>query len=199
MILADSEIRKLCVDRDGAVANPLIEPFSEPVSGNGIISYGLTSAGYDVRLCSKEILVFKNPGEAINPKKFSDPDYRRRMFESHKGLDPHAEFVIPPNGYVLAQTHEYIRMPRHLIARCVGKSTLARSAVVVNTTPMEPEWEGHLTLEIFNPTLCPMTIFVMEGIAQFQFEMVHGKVDVSYKDKGGKYDRQKGVTPAIVR
>lgn len=199
MILSDSEIRKLCLPTEPAFNTPLIEPFSEPVSGNGIISYGITSAGYDVRLCGKKILVFKNSyGEDVDPKRFGEDIYRSRMFEVRTNLKQGERVVIPPNGYILAQTHEYITMPRHLVGRCVGKSTNARSGVLINTTPMEPEWAGHLTLEIANMTPSNCVVYVMEGIAQFQFELIHGEVGVSYKDKAGKYQNQVGVTPSKV-
>lgn len=195
MPLSDRAIRDLCFS--GGL--PMIEPFSEAVSGNGVISWGLTSAGYDVRLCGKEILVFTNAsGEVVDPKRFGDEDYRKKMFDTYTNMKDGQKVRIRPGGYILGQTLEYIRIPRNISARCVGKSTLARSGVFVNTTPMEPEWEGHLTLEIGNMTPSHLDVYVGEGIAQFQFDYIEGKVEVSYRDKSGKYNRQVGVTPAKV-
>ena len=205
MLLADTEIRKRC----RAIAyseKPMIDPFVEGVQSNDIISYGLTSAGYDLRM-GLEVLIFKNSfGEAIDPKRFKDQTYLDRMFDklTYKHMPPDVlngerlSITIPAHGYILATSYEYLRIPRYLKARCVGKSTYARCGLIVNTTPLEPEWEGNLTIEISNSAPCPSTIYIMEGIAQLEFEQIYGNVETSYKDKKGKYDQQIGVTPARV-
>ena len=219
MLLNDKTIRDLCVDlmpewlgRNALVPFvPMIEPFSEAVSGNGVISYGLSHAGYDLRL-GPEILVFKNSFmDAVDPKAFGGLAYRRRMFDrlfypdgfSLPDDDDHPYTVmdgnavlIPPHGYILGRSHEYLRIPRHLKGRCVGKSTLARAGILVNTTPLEPGWSGHLTIEIGNITPCPAKVFVMEGIAQLEFDLLTAPPEKDYAGK--KYDNQVGVVPARV-
>ncbi len=202
---------------------PMIEPFSEAVSGNGVISYGLSHAGYDLRL-GPEIMLFKNSSmETIDPKRFMDENYRRRMFDewtystkriddtlldSHQWtlnslnvtrMDSDNSYVIPPNSYILGRSLEYLRIPRHIKGRCVGKSTLARSGILVNTTPLEPGWCGHLTIEIGNITPCPAKVYVMEGIAQLEFELLTAPPEVDYEAKDGQYQGQLGVTPARVK
>jgi dCTP deaminase len=197
MLLVDYQIRNLCVGlSDGQV--PMIEPYSPPVSGSGIISYGETSAGYDLRL-APEVLIFKNSyGEAIDPKRFKDDEYRNRMFDKiYGGLNQ--AVIIPAHSYILGMSYEYIRMPRNLKARCVGKSTLARCGILVNTTPLEPEWHGYLTIEISNSSPCPAKIYCMEGIAQVEFEVLSSLPEQSYQTKGGKYQGQLQVTPAMVK
>lgn len=191
MLLSDGEIRNL------AYSHRMIEPFSEPRAGGGIISFGLTSAGYDLRL-APEVWIF-NPyrGELIDPKRFADPVYKESMFYLAPIMND--TFILPANCYCLGRSYEYLRIPRHLKARCVGKSTLARSGILINTTPLEPEWEGHLTIEIGNVTSCPAKVYVMEGIAQLEFEVLSSSPETSYKDKGGQYQSQTGVTPARVK
>lgn len=197
MLLVDSDIRKLSLCESYHGGRPMIEPFSEAVSGDGVISYGLTHAGYDVRL-AEEVLVFNNAyGQTVDPKKFKGPDYREKLF-TEIILSPHQAVVIPAHGYILGRSHEYLRLPSHLAARCVGKSTYARCGIIVNTTPLEPGWKGHLTLEISNSSPCPAVVYVMEGIAQIQFEKLTSVPDVTYADKKGKYMHQTGVTPARV-
>lgn len=213
MLLADLDIRALCFPDNPKIfgqrssvlsgidvpKEPLISPFNEAVSGNGIISYGLTSAGYDVRLDREEIYVFKGSyGLTVDPKLFGDENYKMKMFDKLEGLKKGDKVVIPPNGYILGQCMEYMYIRRWLKARAVGKSTMARAGILINTTPMEPEWEGHLTLEIANLTPNNAVVYVEEGIAQFEFELLTQPVGISYKDKRGKYDKQKKVTTAIV-
>jgi dCTP deaminase len=197
--LTDREIRNLCVMAGvGPVKNPLIEPFSEPVSGDGVVSYGLTSAGYDLRL-GGEVLVFKNTsGEAVDPKKFKDPDYFDRMFDRVRKL-AHEPVTIPAHGYILGRSYEYLRIPRHMKGCCTGKSTLARCGIIVNVTPLEPDWEGFLTIEISNSCPCPAMVYVMEGIAQLEVETLGGEPETTYRDKKGIYMNQSDVTPARVR
>lgn len=213
MILVDKQIRQLSLwgtDVKGLPGveipwwvrpmdnRPMIEPFSEMVSGGGVIGYGLTSAGYDLRLAG-EWLIFKNTrGRIVDPKMFGDPDYRSAMFDEGRG-EPGDPVLIPPNGYVLGRSLEYLRIPRQVKGHCLGKSTLARSGILINTTPLEPEWEGHLTIEISNVTPSVATVFVGEGIAQLEFHLLSDQPEVSYRDRGGKYQGQVGVTPAVVR
>ncbi len=215
MLLVDWQIERLCtpderihLDAKYVFENethgrltydkPMIDPFSEAVSGNGIISYGLSSCGYDLRM-GQEVLIFKNTsGEAVNPKKFKDHDYRDRMFDviTRSQGEP---VTIPAHGYILASSFEYLRIPRFLAARCIGKSTYARSGIIVNCTPLEPEWEGHLTIEISNSSPCPAIVYCLEGIAQLQFELLDKDPEVSYADKSGQYQAQVGVTPPKVK
>ena len=191
MLLSDGEIRNL------AYSHRMIEPFLEPVSGQGVISYGLTSAGYDMRL-AEEVLIFEHfRKEWIDPKRFNEPDYKDAMF--YKADILNGFFILPAHCYCLGRSYEYLRIPRHLKARCVGKSTLARSGILINTTPLEPEWEGHLTIEIGNVTPCPAKVYVMEGIAQLEFEVLSSSPETSYRDKGGQYQSQMGVTMAKVK
>lgn len=201
MLLTDRDIRWYCLGTPeiGTLPadKPMLEPFSEGVQGDEIISYGLTSAGYDLRL-GNEIWSFHNRSRlSINPKRFKDPEYRRKMFDIFEGL-PDGPFTIPPNGYILGRSHEYIRIPRNIKGRCVGKSTYARCGIIINTTPLEPGWEGHLTIEISNATLCHAEIFVGEGIAQLEFETLASEVQTDYAQKEGKYQGHTGVNPAKV-
>lgn len=196
MVLTDQEIRLLCLPGAGGWG-PMIEPFTEAVSGGGVIGYGLSSAGYDIRL-SNEVWCLKGSfGEIIDPKKFKDPLYRARVMDHRQYADGEM-VIVPANGYVLGTSREYFRIPNDIVARCVGKSTLARCAVTINVTPLEPEWEGQLTIEIGNAGPAPVAIFAGEGIAQIQFERLTGRPERTYKDKDGKYQRQMGVTPAKV-
>lgn len=210
-LLPDYMIRRLCV----GVEPTMIDPFSDGVDSGGVISYGLSHAGYDLRL-GPEVLLFKNSvNEVIDPKRFMDDAYRRRMFDElelaggrlklnrhdvgeAKGARGNA-FVIPPHGYILGRSLEYLRIPRWLKGRCVGKSTLARSGILVNTTPLEPGWEGHLTIEIGNITHAPAMVYVAEGVAQLEFEQLLNPPMTDYAQKKGKYQSQTGVTPARVK
>lgn len=214
MILSDRDIRRLCVSKEQHAEllkftgvhhkwipnendyQPIIDPFSEAKSGDGTISFGLTHAGYDLRL-GIEFLVFKNTyGEVIDPKRFKDPEYQSKVFDNLVSTKP---VIIPAQGYVLGRSWEYLRMPKTLSGTCVGKSTLARSGILINTTPLEPGWEGYLTIEISNLNTSPAVIYPMEGIAQLRFEVLSSLPETDYKDKGGKYQNQVGVTPAIVK
>lgn len=191
MLLNDVSIRKLCVGQ-----SPMIEPFSEAVSGHGVISYGLSHAGYDLRLAD-EVLIFKNSfGEVVDPKLFGDANYQMRVFDGPVSVGAGNAITIPPNGYILGRSYEYLRIPSYLKGRCVGKSTLARSGILVNTTPLEPGWEGNLTIEIGNITPCQAKVYIMEGIAQLEFEMLTESPEKDYTGK--KYQCQTGVTPARV-
>ncbi|MCS3904284.1 dCTP deaminase [Methylohalomonas lacus] len=167
----------------------LIEPF-EPnqVKYNGserLISYGTSSYGYDLR-CADQFKIFTNINTTIvDPKKFDE-----KSFVDFQG----DVCVIPPNSFALASTVEYFRIPRNVLTICLGKSTYARCGIIVNVTPLEPEWEGHVTLEFSNTTPLPAKIYANEGVAQVIFLESDEPCDVSYRDRGGKYQGQRGVT-----
>ncbi|MFO0948104.1 MAG: dCTP deaminase [Planctomycetota bacterium] len=162
-----------------------IEPFAEAKARPGIISYGVSSYGYDVRVGSR-YKIFTNVHSAIvDPKSFSE-----RSFVDYEG----DSCVIPPNSFALAETVEYLHIPRDVIAICVGKSTYARCGIIVNVTPLEPEWRGKVTLEISNTTPLPAKIYSNEGIAQIVFLRAENVCETSYADKRGKYQDQEGLT-----
>ena len=167
----------------------MIEPF-EPeqirtVNGQRVISFGTSSYGYDIR-CAPEFKVFTNISSAIvDPKNFDPASF----------VDVYADVcIIPPNSFALARTVEYFRIPRNVLTLCLGKSTYARCGIIVNVTPLEPEWEGHVTLEFSNTTTLPAKIYANEGVAQVIFLESDQPCEVSYKDRGGKYQAQTGVT-----
>lgn len=170
----------------------MIEPFEpEQIRHQGkdrIISYGTSSYGYDVR-CSNEFKIFTNINSAIvDPKNFSEESF----------VDVTADVcIIPPNSFALARTVEYFRIPRNVLTICLGKSTYARCGIIVNVTPLEPEWEGHVTLEFSNTTPLPAKIYANEGVAQMLFLAADEICEVSYKDRKGKYQGQQGVTLPI--
>lgn len=167
----------------------MIEPF-EPhqvrtVNGQRVISYGTSSYGYDVR-CSNEFKIFTNINSVIvDPKDFDEDSF----------VDVQQDVcIIPPNSFALARTVEYFRIPRDVLVICLGKSTFARCGIIVNVTPLEPEWEGHVTLEFSNTTPLPAKIYANEGVAQMLFLGADEVCETSYKDRGGKYQGQTGVT-----
>jgi dCTP deaminase len=165
----------------------MIEPFESSQVRKGVISYGLSSYGYDMRV-AREFKIFTNVySPIVDPKEFDE-----RSFVEFEG----DVCVIPPNSFALARSVEYFRIPRNVLTICVGKSTYARCGIITNVTPFEPEWEGHVTLEISNTTPLPARIYANEGIAQVLFFEADPDdiCDVSYKDKGGKYQAQQGVT-----
>ena len=175
----DHWIRKM------AQEHKMIEPFVEGQVSKGVISYGLSAYGYDIRV-SDEFKVFTNVfNSLVDPKKFDD-----RSFVEIKA----DECIIPPNSFALARTVEYFRIPRSTITVCVGKSTYARCGIIVNVTPFEPEWEGFVTLEISNTTPIPAKIYANEGIAQVLFFEGDEECETSYADKKGKYQKQIGIT-----
>ncbi len=167
----------------------MIEPFEygqvRDHDGEKVISYGTSSYGYDVR-CSNEFKIFTNVHSAtVDPKNFDPNSF----------VDIQADAcVIPPNSFVLARTVEYFRIPSNVLTICLGKSTYARCGIIVNVTPLEPEWEGHVTLEFSNTTNLPAKIYANEGVAQMLFFESDEQCDVTYKDRGGKYQGQRGVT-----
>ena len=181
-IKSDKWIRRMA-------AQGMIEPFEADqvrhVNGERIVSYGTSSYGYDIR-CADEFKIFTNINSTIVDPKAFDPnsfvDIRNDVC------------IIPPNSFALARTIEYFRIPRNVITVCVGKSTYARCGLIVNVTPFEPEWEGHVTIEISNTTPLPAKIYANEGIAQVLFFQSDEPCEVSYKDKKGKYQSQRGVT-----
>ncbi len=180
---------------------PMISPFTEPTSGGGVISYGLTHAGYDIRL-GRTIKVLKGDSrESINPKRMKDPEYVARMFDTiifPEGSEGR-EFVIPPHGSILGTSLETFCIPRNVVGRCLGKSTLARCFVIINVTPLEPCWEGKLTVEISNLSSSPASVFIGEGVACIQFELLTDEPDQDYVQKKGVYQGQDDVAVARVR
>jgi len=182
-IKSDNWIRRM------AKSDAMIEPFEAEqvryVNDQRVISYGTSSYGYDVR-CSDEFKVFTNIHSAIvDPKAFD-----AKSFVDIKG----DVCVIPPNSFALARTVEYFRIPRNVLTICLGKSTYARCGIIVNVTPLEPEWEGRVTLEFSNTTNLPAKIYAHEGVAQMLFLESDEVCETSYKDRGGKYMGQRGVT-----
>ena len=163
----------------------MIEPFSDAQVRDGVISYGLSSYGYDVRIAD-EFKIFTNINSTIVDPKHFDP----RSFVDFKG----DVCVIPPNSFALARTVEYFRIPRNVIVVCLGKSSYARCGIIVNVTPLEPEWEGIVTLEVSNTTPLPAKIHAHEGIAQMLFFESDEPCETSYADRRGKYQGQQGLT-----
>ena len=154
-------------------------------NGNKVISYGTSSYGYDVR-CADEFKIFTNINSAI-----VDP----KAFDPNSFVDLQSDVcIIPPNSFALARTVEFFRVPRNVLTICLGKSTYARCGIIVNVTPLEPEWEGHVTLEFSNTTTLPAKIYANEGVAQMLFFSGDEVCETSYKDRGGKYQGQTGVT-----
>jgi dCTP deaminase len=176
--------------REMSEKHGMIEPYAEnqvrlDENGQKLISYGVSSYGYDVR-CAREFKVFTNVHSAIvDPKNFDDKSF----------IDIESDVcIIPPNSFALARTVEYFRIPRNVLTVCLGKSTYARCGIIVNVTPLEPEWEGHVTLEFSNTTNLPARIYAGEGVAQMLFFESDEVCETSYKDRGGKYQGQTGVT-----
>ena len=178
MTKSDRWIRKMATEHD------MINPFSEKQIREGVISYGLSSYGYDLRVAD-EFKIFTNVDSAIvDPKAFSAQSFVDRETDV---------CIVPPNSFALATTIEYFRVPRDVLVVCLGKSTYARCGIIVNVTPLEPEWEGQVTIEISNTTPLPAKIYAFEGICQFLFLRGESPPEISYADKAGKYMRQRGV------
>jgi len=182
-IKSDRWIRRM------AAEHRMIEPFEsgqvKEIDGKRVVSYGTSSYGYDIR-CSTEFKIFTNINSTIvDPKAFDEKNF----------VDYSGEVcIIPPNSFALARTVEYFRIPRNVLTICLGKSTYARCGIIVNVTPLEPEWEGHVTLEFSNTTPLPAKIYANEGVAQVIFIESDEVCETSYKDRRGKYQGQKGVT-----
>ena len=172
-----------------AEKNQLIKPFEKEqireVDNKKVISYGVSSYGYDVR-CANEFKIFTNTfSSVVDPKNFDEKSF----------VDiQDSECINPPNSFALARTFEYFKIPRSILTLCLGKSTYARCGIIVNVTPLEPEWEGHVTLEFSNTTNLPAKIYANEGVAQMLFFEADQVCKTSYKDRGGKYQGQTGVT-----
>ena len=178
-ILSDKWIRKMSKEYD------MISPFEEKQIRGNSISYGLSSFGYDARV-SNEFKIFTNVNsEIVDPKNFKSTNF------VSKNQD---ECIIPPNSFVLARTIEKFKIPKDILVICLGKSTYARCGIIVNVTPLEPGWEGYVTLEFSNTTSLPAKIYANEGVAQMLFFQSDEICEVSYKDRDGKYQGQKGVT-----
>ncbi len=162
----------------------MIEPFAENQKRDGVISYGLSSYGYDLRVAD-EYKIFTNVNNSIvDPKNFDE-----RSFVEFKG----PLCIVPPNSFALARSVEYFKIPRSVLTICVGKSTYARCGIIVNVTPLEPEWEGFVTLEISNTTPLPARVYSNEGLCQIVFFQSDEVCETSYKDKQGKYQAQQGI------
>ncbi len=177
-VLSDKWIKKMAL-------NGMISPFEEKQISKGKISYGLSSFGYDARV-SNEFKIFTNVNsEIVDPKSFKPSNFLTKNV---------SECVIPPNSFVLASTVEYFKIPKNVLVICLGKSTYARCGIIVNVTPLEPGWEGHVTLEFSNTTPLPAKIYANEGASQFVFLQGNEKPEISYSDRKGKYMGQTGVT-----
>ena len=177
-VMSDRWIREMA-------AKGMIEPFMDKQVRKGCVSYGVSSYGYDAR-CADEFKIFTNVNSSVvDPKDFSNQSFVSRKEDV---------CIIPPNSFALARTVEYFRIPRDVLVICLGKSTYARCGIIVNVTPLEPEWEGHVTLEFSNTTPLPANIYAGEGVAQFLFLKADEVCETSYKDKNGKYQGQTGVT-----
>lgn len=185
-IKSDKWIRRMAQEKQ------MIAPFEagqvRETNGQKIISHGTSSYGYDVR-CAREFKIFTNINSAIvDPKNFTDANF----------VDIEADVcIIPPNSFALARSVEYFKIPRNVLVICLGKSTYARCGIIVNVTPLEPEWEGHITLEFSNTTPLPARIYANEGVAQVLFLESDEACETSYKDRKGKYQGQEGVTLPI--
>jgi dCTP deaminase len=178
-VLSDKWIKKMSQE------NEMITPFVENQQRGDNISFGLSSYGYDARV-SNEFKIFTNiHSTVVDPKNFSQESFVTKKEDV---------CIIPPNSFVLASTVEYFKIPRDVLVICLGKSTYARCGIIVNVTPLEPEWEGHVTLEFSNTTPLPAKIYANEGACQFIFLKGDQSPEVSYADRKGKYMKQKGVT-----
>ena len=177
-VLSDKWIKKMAL-------KGMISPFEEKQIREEKISYGLSSFGYDARV-SNEFKIFTNVNsEVVDPKNFKPSNFVTKNVE---------ECIVPPNSFVLASTVEYFKIPKDVLVICLGKSTYARCGIIVNVTPLEPGWEGHVTLEFSNTTPLPAKIYANEGVAQFVFLKGNERPEISYSDRKGKYMGQTGVT-----
>lgn len=181
-IKSDRWIRQMALEQD------MITPFEEGVKRPGIISYGLSSYGYDIRL-SEEFKVLKTPARSDHMSYIDPKHYNQHIFEEFTDT----ECWIPANSFALARSYEYIKVPRDVMVICIGKSTYCRCGLIVNVSPMEPEWIGYITMEISNTTPYPAKVYANEGIAQLLFYQSDEPCEVSYADKKGKYQGQKTI------
>ena len=182
-IKSDRWIRQMAADHN--MIEPFVHDQVREVDDKRVISYGTSSYGYDVR-CAADFKVFTNINSAVvDPKQFDESSF----------VDKRSDIcIIPPNSFALARTVEYFRIPRTVLTICLGKSTYARCGIIVNVTPLEPEWEGHVTLEFSNTTPLPAKIYANEGVAQMIFFEADEVCETSYLERGGKYQGQRGVT-----
>lgn len=178
----DIWIRKMCLEKG------MIEPFEEGGTRKGIISYGLSSYGYDLRLADEFMAIGETSGAVLDPKGFQG-----EVKKTNEG-----PFALPARSFVLGRSVEYFRIPRNVIGLCFGKSTYARCGVLVNVTPLEPEWEGYITISIGNTAPLPVLLYPGEGIAQVVFIESDELCEVSYGDRKGKYQKQEKITPPRV-
>jgi dCTP deaminase len=178
MIKSDRWIRRMALEHD------MINPYSEKQVSQGVISYGVSSYGYDLRVAD-EFKIFTNVNSAIvDPKNFDERSF----------VTVNADVaIVPPNSFALARSVEYFKIPRDVLTVCVGKSTYARCGIIVNVTPFEPEWEGFVTLEISNTTPLPAKVYANEGLCQILFFQSDEVCETSYKDRKGKYQAQRGI------
>lgn len=197
MILNDSDLFELHWREKDPTFNiqhdkrEFIIPFVDHQVSDGVVSYGLSSFGYDARLGTKIRRLFKNMDGVLDPKQSVEHFFNEEEHEKH--------FTIKPGEFVLGHTVEYFKMPRDVMAVCLGKSTYARLGLIVNVTPLEPSWEGQVTLELQNPTYKPIRVYTNEGICQFVFFQSRNGCLTTYADRKGKYQGQKGVTLAKVK
>ena len=179
-LLQDSEIARLAVEEQ------MITPFHSDGSVSHTISYGLSSCGYDAILANEfRVFTGRDKTVVIDPKQFNSEAYIEHVGD---------ECIVPAHGFALARTFEYYKIPDDVLAICMGKSTYARCGLIVNVTPLEPGWEGHVTLELSNTTPLPIKVYAHEGICQFLFFRTADKCMSTYQDKGGKYHKQVGIT-----
>ena len=178
-VQSDKWIKQMAKD------HKMISPFEAQQVRGDKISFGVSSYGYDARV-SNEFKIFTNVNsEIVDPKNFKPTNFVTKKS---------SECIIPPNSFALASTVEYFKVPKDILVICLGKSTYARCGIIVNVTPLEPEWEGHVTLEFSNTTPLPAKIYANEGVAQMLFFESDSICEISYKDRGGKYQKQTGVT-----
>ena len=178
-VLSDRWIRKMAIEKE------MIKPFIDEQKHKNVISYGLSSFGYDARV-SDEFKIFTNVNSTlVDPKNFNSNSFVSRKVK---------ECVIPPNSFALASTVEYFKIPKNVLVICLGKSTYARCGIIVNVTPLEPGWEGHVTLEFSDTTPLPAKIYANEGAAQFIFLEGNEEPEITYEKRNGKYMKQTGVT-----
>ena len=184
MVLSDGEIaRRVEIDR-------MIDPFVDHQIGAGVVSYGLSSYGYDFRIGTRFRILRADHAGPVDPKAFDEDAFQDVTVPDF--------CVVPPRTFALGASVEYFRIPRDLVTVCFGKSTYARCGLVLNVTPFEPEWEGHATLAIVNTGPAPVRVYANEGIAQLLFLRASAVCQVSYKDRRGRYDKQQGIVPARV-
>lgn len=176
--------------KEMAITKKMIDPFVDFKPKKGVISYGISSYGYDMRVADEYYIFTNVKSSMIDPKSFDSCNVVEHKSDT---------CIIPPNSFALARTVEYFRIPRNVLAICIGKSTYARCGIIVNITPFEPEFEGYITIEISNTTPLPAKIYSNEGIAQVLFLEGDENCEISYKEKGGKYQRQTGITmPKVI-